>query len=89
MSDLLKLSEMDRLRMQLSKERQLRMRADAHNLNTAMRVLDAEMSAAKREDDALFANMKDAYQLEPSDEVAADGTIKRAPKPVVVEEKEA
>ncbi len=74
-----KLSEMDRLRLQLSKERQARLRAEAQNLQLSMARHEAEVRAATAEDKASFDTLKATYQLETNDEILGDGTIKRAP----------
>ena len=79
MSDLpAKLTEMDRLRLQLAKERQGRLQAEAANLSMAVGRNEAEVRAAQAEDKALFDGLKVSYQLEDQDEVKLDGTIKRS-----------
>jgi hypothetical protein len=80
MSDIpAKLIEMDRLRLQLSKERQARLRAEAQNLQMSLARHEAEVRQAAAEDKASFDTMKALYQLEANDEILGDGTIKRAP----------
>lgn len=75
------LSEVDRLKMQLAKEKQARLQADAINLQMAQRQMQATMQASQAEAQVLFAALKDTYKLAPGDEVGEDGAIKRAPKP--------
>lgn len=73
------LSEMDRLRLQLSKERQARLQAEAQNLRLAQARHEAEVRQVTAEDKAVFDALKATYALEPNDEILGDGTIKRAP----------
>lgn len=80
MSDLpTTLSEMDRLKLALAKERAGRLQADAINLQNAQRQLEAAVAKGQVELKALSDELKERYSLAPGDEVAEDGTIKRAP----------
>jgi hypothetical protein len=73
------LSEMDRLKLTLAKEREARLRAEAANLQMAQRALDAAMARASQEAAALSAELRQRYALAPGDEIAEDGGIRRSP----------
>jgi hypothetical protein len=76
-----KLSELDRLKMVLAKERQGRLQAEAAHLQMLQRQLQAQHSALEGENKTLFEELKTTYNLNPGDEIAEDGTIKRTPQP--------
>ena len=77
----MKLSELDRLRMVLAKERQQRLQAEAANVQMLQRQLQAQHAALEAENKALFEELKLTYTLNQGDEIAEDGTIKRTPQP--------
>lgn len=76
-----KLSELDRLKMTLAKEKQQRLQAEAANLQMLQRQLQAQHAGLEAENKSLFEELKATYKLNPGDEVAEDGTIKRVPEP--------
>lgn len=73
------LSELDRLKLQLSKEKQMRLQTEAMNVQMMMRSVEAQMKALDAEQKPFFDYLKSAYQLAPADQIAEDGTITRAP----------
>lgn len=73
------LSEMDRLKLTLAKEKQGRLNAEMTNLQMAQRAIQAQFATVDAENKALFDRLKVEYQLAPADEIGEDGTIKRSP----------
>lgn len=73
------LSEVDRLRLTLSREKAARLRAESINLQMAQRALEANHTKAAEEMAALQEHLRVTYDLKPGDELLEDGTIKRAP----------
>lgn len=74
------LTEMDRLRLTLAKERDARLRAEAANVQMMQRQLEMAHAKAQAEFSALHAELRERYTLVPGDEIAEDGTIRRAPQ---------
>ena len=74
------ISEIDRLKIQLAKERQLRLKSEAAGLQMMQRQLVAAQQSVEAEATALFGALKATYALEPGDEIGEDGAIKRAPR---------
>ncbi len=72
------LSEMDKLKLQLAKERQSRLQAEMVNLQMAQRSVEAQMSTVEEANKVLFDRLKSEYQLAPADQIGEDGTIKRS-----------
>jgi len=73
------LSEMDRLKLTLAKEREARLRAEAANIQMAQQQVNAARAQMEIEHRALMEQLKQTYSLTPGDEVGEDGSIKRAP----------
>lgn len=81
MSDLpTALSEMDRLKLALAKEKEGRVRVELINAQMVLRSAQAAHMALEAETRALFDSLKQTYSLESGDEVSEDGSIKRAAK---------
>ena len=79
------LSEMDRLKLALAKEKQSRLQAEAANLGMAQRAVNGAIATLEKENAVLFERLKVDYQLAPNDEVSEDGAITRAPVRIVKE----
>lgn len=73
------LTEMDRLKLSLARERDGRLKAEAANLQMAMRAVEGALAKATQETSALSAELRERYMLEQGDEISEDGNIKRAP----------
>ncbi len=81
MSDLpTTLSEMDRLKLALAKEKESRVRAELINAQMVLRSAQAAHMALEAETRVLFEALKQTYSLSPGDEVGEDGSIKRTEK---------
>ena len=74
------LSEMDRLKLTLQKEKAARFQAEGLNLQMAMRQHQAQQGAIQKESMEFAQHLQATYSLAPADEINEDGTIKRAPK---------
>lgn len=74
-----KISELELTKMQLSKERALRLQAEIQNTRILLRQLDMQQQAHQVQSQEFFDALKKAYALENGDEIAEDGSIKRAP----------
>jgi hypothetical protein len=73
------LGEMDKLKLQLAKERAGRITSDLTMLQTAMRAAQSASATIEAENKVLFERLKQEYQLAPADEIGEDGSIKRSP----------
>jgi len=73
------LSEMDKLKLTLQKEKQARFQAEGMNLQMAMRQHQAQQGPLQAEAMAFAKELQATYSLAPSDEINEDGTIKRSP----------
>jgi len=73
------LSEMDRLKLLLAKEKASRVQAESVNLQMAQRQIQAQFAVVEAENKALFERLKVDYALAPADEIGEDGVIKRSP----------
>ena len=73
------LTEMDRLKLSLMKEKGQRLQAETLNLQMMQRALQAQHAAFEEESKAFSATLKATYALEPGDEIGEDGAIKRTP----------
>jgi len=73
------ISEIDRLKLDLAKEKRSRLQAEALNLQMMQRNVMAQQISMEAEQKALFEHLRDAYGLSSGDEIGENGTIKRAP----------
>lgn len=73
------LSEIDRLRLHLSREKASRLSAEMVNLQMAMEQTKARFAGVQAENIAFFDKLKADYALAPADEISEDGAIKRSP----------
>jgi hypothetical protein len=73
------LSEMDRLKLTLQKEKAARFQAEGMNLQLAMRQHQAQQGTLQKESMEFAKELQATYSLAPADEINEDGTIKRAP----------
>lgn len=71
------ITEMDRLKLSLAKEKQARLQAEAVNLQMAQRALQAQHEALEKENASLFDGLKEKYNLAPSDQILESGRIVR------------
>jgi hypothetical protein len=73
------LSEMDKLKLQLAKEKASRLQSEMMNLQMVQRQVQGQLQAQEAENKVLFDRLKAEYQLAPADEIGEDGVIKRSP----------
>lgn len=74
------ISEIHRLKLQLSKEFLGRLQAEAINLQMAQKQVSVSMQKGHGEQAALMEEIRAAYQLAEGDNITAAGNIERAPK---------
>ena len=75
------LSEIERLKFLLIREKKARLQTEAINLQMLQRQMAAQLNSVDAEAQTFFDALKTSYELEPGDEVGEDGSIKRAPRP--------
>jgi len=84
-----KLSEVDKLKLQLAREKQQRLQAEYTNVQMLLRTAQAAISQSQVEHKALGTELRTRYSLAETDVLDEDGTIHRnavggqtAPAPV-------
>ncbi len=74
-----RLAEIDKLKMQLLSEKQVRIQMEMQNLKMVEQRLQQEHALVQMENQALSKEMAEKYGLKPNDTVDRDGGITRAP----------
>ena len=72
------LSETDRLRLLLAREKSARLQAEMSNVQMVQRSVQTQLAQIEAENKAFRERLKVEYRLAPADEIGEDGSIKRS-----------